>query len=208
MSFSAFFSKQARKPSGIFGRFVGSRIFDKKNIELNDFMRELLTIQKDDHIMEIGFGTGRLMSEMAELANQGVVEGIDFSDVMVSVAQKRNMKHITNGRIIIRQGDFDEISYDNNRFDKICSANTIYFWQNPEKTLQKILNILKIGGKLVLGFHDKTHLEKMSLSRDVFRFYSQDDVRTLLINAGFTVRVDILSKEGKQAVSYCAVAVK
>ncbi|QTA87083.1 class I SAM-dependent methyltransferase [Desulfonema magnum] len=208
MSFSTFFSKQARKPSGIFGRFVASRIFDKKNVEMNDFIKELMTIQQHDHILEIGFGTGNLMNEIAELANQGIVQGIDFSDTMVSVAQKRNRKHIASGRVIIRQGDFDEIPYDHNKFDKICSTNTIYFWQDPEKTLQKILNLLKTGGKLMLGFHNKTHLEKMSLNWDVFRAYSQDDVKTLLINAGFTGGVDIMSRKGKEAVSYCAVAAK
>ncbi|WP_419658509.1 putative methyltransferase family protein [Desulfosarcina variabilis str. Montpellier] len=57
MTFSSFFSQQARKPSGIFGWVIAPIIFDKGNVELNDFVYNALAINKKDHLLEIGFGT-------------------------------------------------------------------------------------------------------------------------------------------------------
>jgi hypothetical protein len=56
MSFIDFFSRQARKPSGIFGRLVMSVIFDVGNARLNRFVNEVMSVRADDHILEIGFG--------------------------------------------------------------------------------------------------------------------------------------------------------
>jgi ubiquinone/menaquinone biosynthesis C-methylase UbiE len=208
MSFSKFFSKQARKPSGIFGRFIMSRIFEKNNADLHAFIIELLALEETDHVLDIGFGTGTLIRNMANIAKKGRIEGIDFSSAMVSIAQKKNKSHIKRGRVSLRQGSFEEMSYDDTAFDKICTANTIYFWPDIGSTLKEILRILKQGGKLIIGFADKAQLEKKSLSVDVFKFYSKDEVKNLLINAGFSGGVDIKTKPGKIFKLHCAVAVK
>ena len=154
MNFKTFFSEQARKPSGFFGRWVMSKIFDRGNAAINDFMKEQLLLQENDHVLEIGFGTGKLIFEMAKRVNKGLIEGIDLSETMVAIAEKRNKNYLAQGRVIIRQGDFEETAYNDNRFDKICSANTIYFWPQPDNCIKKILRILKPGGKLILAFED------------------------------------------------------
>jgi len=57
MNFSTFFTKQARKPTGLFGHFVMSIVFDKGNAFLNGFVNELMSIQSYDHVLEIGLCT-------------------------------------------------------------------------------------------------------------------------------------------------------
>ncbi len=208
MIFKKFFSEQAGKPNGIFGRVIMSRIFEKGNADLNNFMKELLSPEETDHILEIGFGTGRLISDMAVITKQGIIEGVDLSETMVSIARKKNRKYIEEGSVKIRQGSFEEMSYRDNFFDKVCSANTIYFWSDPEDTAEKILKILKPGGKLVIGFGDKEQLKKKALSSEVFRFYSHNEVKNILKNSGFTGGIDIMSKQGKSFILNCAVAVK
>ncbi len=208
MNFKEFFSKQAEKPSGIFGRMVMSRIFEKGNSDLNNFMKELLSPEENDHILEIGFGTGVLISDMAAITKQGIIEGVDFSKTMVSIARKRNRKHIGEGRVRIRQGGFEEMSYSDNSFDKVCSANTIYFWPDPVDTAEKILKILRPGGKLVIGFGDREELRKKPLSPEVFRLYSRSEVKNILKNSGFTGSIDVISRQGKSFILNCAVAVK
>lgn len=184
-----------------------SRIFDQGNAILNDFMRELLALQEDDHVLEIGFGTGKLISEMARQTSRGLVEGIDLSSTMVEMAKRRNRKYIARGSVKIVLGDFDQVEYRDNDFDKICSANTIYFWPDTEYSVRKIERILRHGGKLVLGFGDRARLEKRSLDPSVFSLYDKNDVAQLLTGVGFS-DVKIKSKETKSDMVHCAIAVK
>ncbi|MDM8517670.1 class I SAM-dependent methyltransferase [Desulfobacterales bacterium HSG16] len=158
--------------------------------------------------MEIGFGTGNLIEEMAGHLQNGIIEGIDFSETMVDVAQRKNKKYIDKGKVKIRLGDFNDMPFDDDCFDKIYSVNTIYFWKNPKAGIARIHDILKPGGKLVLGFHDKEQMDKMSLNEDVFRYYSTRDVADLLSNDGLLNKVDIISRKGKQNALHCAVGIK
>jgi ubiquinone/menaquinone biosynthesis C-methylase UbiE len=208
MRFKDYFSNQARKPSGLFGRWVMSRIFDYGNVTINNFMNELLSLRENDHVLEIGFGTGKLLVEMAETINSGLIEGIDFSDTMVCIAEKKARKYITEGKVLIRQGDFENTVFNENSFDKICSANTVYFWPHPDNCLNKILKILKPGGKLILAFEDKKQLERRPLNPNVFRFYDQGEINHLLIRNGFSRDINILSRQTGSQIFHCAVAVK
>jgi len=208
MSFKNFFSEQAREPSGVFGRVIMSRIFELGNAAINDFMKELLSLQENDHLLEIGFGTGKLITEMAKLIKRGLIEGIDLSNTMVALAEKKNRKYIAEGKVIIRQGDFEATDYSDNSFDKICSANTIYFWSHPDNYMQKILRILRSGGKLILAFEDKAQMEKRSLSANVFRIYRRDEIEDLLRRNGFSKNINVVSREVKSTLYHCAVAMK
>lgn len=207
MSFRTFFSKQARKPTGLWGRLIMSRIFDQGNTVLNDFIRELLTLQEDDHVLEIGFGTGKLINEIARQTHRGLVEGIDLSSTMLEMAKERNKEYIAKGRVKVVLGDFDQMEYRDNDFDKICSANTIYFWPDAKYSVRKMERILRPGGKLILGFEDKAQLAKRPLNRNVFSIYDENEVAQLLTGAGFS-DVAIKSKEMNSAIVHCAVAVK
>jgi ubiquinone/menaquinone biosynthesis C-methylase UbiE len=207
MSFRTFFSKQARKPTGLFGRLIMSRIFDLGNAVLNDLVGELLALQEDDHVLEIGFGTGRLINEMARQARRGLIEGIDLSSTMVDMARKRNRQYIAKGRVKIVLGDFDQVEYRDNDFDKVCSANTIFFWPDAEYTVRKIQRVLRPGGKLVLGFEGKAQLAKRQLNTSVFKIYHENDVARILTDVGFS-DVEVKSKEMKSAIVHCAIAVK
>ena len=208
MNLKTFFSEQARNPSGLFGRVVMSKIFDLGNATLNGFMKELLELKENDHVLEIGFGTGKLICEMSKLINKGLIEGIDISSTMVSIAERKNKKFINQGKVIIKHGDFKESNYDDNTFDKICSANTIYFWPEPERIIKKIFNILKPGGKLILAFEDKKQLEDRSLNLDIFHIYSENEIKNILLRNGFFGSIDIISREIKSQRYHCAVAEK
>lgn len=208
MTFKDYLSAQFRKPDGLFGRFIISRLFDKGNAHSNAFMKEVLSPKENERILEIGFGTGQLINEIARYREKGVIEGIDFSEAMVAVARKRNRKHIAAGKVILRRGDFEEIEYDAGVFDGVCSCNTIYFWGHPENYIKKINRILRPGGKVVLAFRDRSWMEKRPLDRKVFRFYDSDDVKALFLNSESWSRVEVVSRSVKDSVYHCAVGLK
>ena len=54
-----------------------TKIFNSGNADLNSFVKEILSLQRNDSVLEIGFGPGKLINEMANLTTEGVVEGVD-----------------------------------------------------------------------------------------------------------------------------------
>ncbi len=177
MNFSTFFSKQARRPEGLFGRIVMRMVFDQGNAFLNNFVNDLMSVQTDDRILEIGSGTGKLINKMALKIDNGLIEGIDFSSEIVSIARKRNKQNIAKEKVKIVEGNFDEISYEKDSFTKACSVNTLYFWPSPASTTKKLAEILKRGGKLILAFEDIEQLKQRKLNQEVFHLYSTDEVQ-------------------------------
>ncbi|WP_147819249.1 class I SAM-dependent methyltransferase [Salidesulfovibrio onnuriiensis] len=180
-----FFSKQARKPSGFFGRFITLKVFEKGNAGLNRRMLELVSASGGDRILEIGFGGGGTIYEMACALDTGSVEGIDFSDAMLKAARRKNREHIAAGTVTLLQGDFDSAHYPPCVFDTVCTANTIYFWPDRKHTASRIHEVLKPGGRLVLAYVDRSKMDNMPLDMEVFTPISRDEVRVLLEEAGF-----------------------
>ncbi len=72
------------------------RIYNKKAYE---WTISLMDIKPSDHILEVGFGHGWGIQKVAELTPNGLVAGIDFSEIMVNQARKLNAKLIETGRI-------------------------------------------------------------------------------------------------------------
>jgi ubiquinone/menaquinone biosynthesis C-methylase UbiE len=208
MIFSTFFSRQAKKPSGLFGRFFMSRVFEKGNAELNSLVLQSLSIKEGEHVLEIGFGTGLFLNRIAASIDNGLIEGIDFSELMVDMAKKKNKRYIEAGKAKIHSGDFDKAVFNDNSFDKIFTVNTIYFWKRPDATVFKIYRLLKPGGRLFIGFHGKSDMEKMPLNRDIFQYYSTHGITELLSIRGPLNNIQIISKKGKRTTCYCAVATK
>ena len=200
-------SLQSRKPTGVIGRYIMTRIFVNCNADLNSFVKEMLDLKKDDRVLEIGFGPGALICEMATITTEGVVEGIDFSQTMLKHAAKVNKKHISEGKVRLQKGECSALPFEDESFDNLCSINTLYFWKEPEKYFSEMFRVIKPGGKLVIGFRDDEQMSSLNLSKDIFNTYSQDGVISLLSNAGFSGS-HIKEKAGAPFISYCAVATK
>ena len=181
-----YLSRQARKPSGWFGRVLMSRIFNKVNADLNIFIKELLELEENDAVLEIGFGSGQLINQIAQITKKGFVSGIDFSDAMLAQACKANKKFISEKRVAIQKGNCINMPYPNEAFEKACTSNTVYFWENPKKNFKEIFRVLKKNGILVVGFRDRNQMEKLPFSKDIFSFYSAEEIKSLLFDSGFT----------------------
>ncbi len=208
MSFKRFFAKQAERPSGLFGRLVMSSIFNYGNAFLNNLTLETLEIKPGDHVLDVGCGTGKLVRKITNRIGDGIVEGIDYSPPMVSVARKKNRKEISRGRVNIISGDVTSCPFESERFDKICTVNTIYFWAKPESLVRILYDMLKPGGILVIAFEDIQQLEQRTLDRNVFHLYRTDQVNALMINSGFSKAIEIVSKRKGDLCFHCVVARK
>ena len=204
---SRILSLQARKPSGLIGRFVMSKIFNSGNADLNAFVKECLVLESKDRVLEIGFGPGKLINEMANITTDGAVEGVDFSKAMFNQAKKVNAGHISLGRVLLHECECSSLPFEDDVFNKLCSTNTLYFWKKPEDYFSEMFRVLRPGGKVVIGFRDDEQMSNLNLSEDIFSSFSKNNVINLLSSAGFQ-DVQIKEKEGVPFVSYCGVATK
>ena len=200
-------SLQARKPTGFIGRYLMTKIFNEGNADLNSFVMDMLELESKDRVLEIGFGTGKLIDQMAAITTGGVVEGIDFSEVMLKQAGKVNKHNISNGKVRLQRGECITLPYENESFNKLCSINTLYFWKDPDKYFLEMFRVIKPGGIIAIGFRDDKQMSSLNLSSDVFTTYSQIEVVSLLSNAGFS-DARVAEKKGKPFLSYCALAAK
>jgi ubiquinone/menaquinone biosynthesis C-methylase UbiE len=207
MNYYTFFSKQARKPEGLFGRFYMKRIFEKGNHELNTHVFKNLSLKNNDRILEIGFGPGTLLKDIGDCLDTGFIEGVDFSKAMVGLAKKKNRKHIKSGKVKLIQGDFNSTVFQPNSFDKIFTVNTLYFWSDPAQTTEKIYRALKLNGKVIIGYHAKEEMENSPLNQDIFKYYSKEDVEKLLSAHNFKeIQTLSTTKSGKPC--YCCMGSK
>lgn len=204
---SKILSSQARKPTGFIGRYLMTKIFNEGNADLNYFVKECLHLRPDDKVFEVGFGTGQLIKEIAAATTEGQVEGIDFSAAMLEQARKANRQSIADGKVCLHQGNCTELPAEANCFDKLCSINTIYFFEEPENYLKEMHRILKPNGTIAIGFRDDEQMNKLNLDMEVFTTYSKDEVANLLISAGF-IETKIMAKDSNPFVSYCAIGKK
>jgi trans-aconitate methyltransferase len=90
--------RQAHKPTGPAGHVEGW-IFGRRssNVRRNRWAVELLEVQPTDRVIELGCGPGVAVAALAERATQGLVVGVDHSEVMIGQARHRNADAIRQG---------------------------------------------------------------------------------------------------------------
>jgi ubiquinone/menaquinone biosynthesis C-methylase UbiE len=182
-----FIARQGRHPHGWLGEIIG-RIMAKETAVDNELAIALLQIESCDHIIDIGTGHGRSSGVMAAHADNGLVVGVDTSDVMLKIAAGRNKAFIDGGRIRLENASSDSLPFAERSFDKAMAMHTLYFWDPAEPHLREIARILKPGGHFVLGFRpaeDATVTAKFPDS--VYTFRTTTQVEALLNATGFSI---------------------
>lgn len=137
-------------PVGAIGTLAG-HLMAYKNTAMNRFAIEQLSLQPDDQVLEIGFGPGKTLEQIAQRTQQGFVAGVDTSITMLTQAARRNQSTIKAGRLEVQHGTVSDLPYEYARFNKVLAVNNYQFWPNPELDLTEIQRVMRPGGRLVLG---------------------------------------------------------
>ncbi len=178
-------AQQSANPQGILGRIIAIIMsFESKGI--NQIGLELLELRPDDKVLEVGFGHGKTIRKGCALIETGMFAGIDISKTMLSVAENHNARLIEKGRVELKLAGVDNIPYKNNYFDKVLTVHTIYFWKDPSKSLVELHRVMKPGARLVIGFRFDSNA-KQSFPAEVYTFFSEDEVASMVKEAGFRI---------------------
>lgn len=142
---------QFMHPRGLTGRLVGWEMaLRPSNRRRSAWAVALLDVQPADRVLEIGFGPGIAVRELARKANQGMVVGIDRSAVMRTQAARRNAASIRAGRVVLSVGSVDELPAFDLPFDKILAVNNMGMWPEPGRRLEELAASLRAGGALAI----------------------------------------------------------
>jgi ubiquinone/menaquinone biosynthesis C-methylase UbiE len=198
-----FIARQSSMPTGLLGRFIAG-IMARETAALNRRAVELLEVQPQDRVLEVGFGHGRTVEQLAALATQGLVAGVDVSETMQEVASRRNRQAISERRVDLRTGDAVALPFEPATFDKALCVHTLYFWAEPDRSLRELRRVMKPPAKLVLGFTPSSSARVGQFPAGIYRFYSDDEVAALLAEAGFG-RINLM-QAGDVTLAVCGGA--
>jgi 2-polyprenyl-3-methyl-5-hydroxy-6-metoxy-1,4-benzoquinol methylase len=201
-SMKEFITSQFGLPRGLTGKLVGW-IMAVENRKRNEWAVQQMNVKPDDNVLEIGFGPGVAIQEIARRATNGFVAGVDPSAVMVKQARKRNAVAIQNGKVELKQSSISTIPYKDNTFDKILLVNSLHHCPNPIENLKKVRYVLKPGGSVVIV--EQPHSSTKS-KEDVVHSTGVK-LNNLLKNTGFT-NISTQIKPMKPNASVCVTAWK
>jgi demethylmenaquinone methyltransferase/2-methoxy-6-polyprenyl-1,4-benzoquinol methylase len=112
-----------------------------------------LGLQPGERVLEIGFGTGNEILDLAEAVGAGGrVAGIDVSPGMLAVAQRKVGAKQPATPIDLRVGDARQLPFADKAFDAAYSSFTLELF--PEEDLPTVLaearRVLRDGGRLAV----------------------------------------------------------
>ncbi|MCC5599834.1 class I SAM-dependent methyltransferase [Nostoc favosum] len=145
------FMQMFGRPKDVLGRF-GGIIMARMNQAFTYSVIDLLEIQSNDKVLEVGFGSGVGIQRLTKLASAGYIAGIDYSQEMVEQATARNIAEIEAGLVDLRQGSVESLPFEDNTFNKALAVNSMQVWPDAVVGLREVRRVMKVGGRIALGF--------------------------------------------------------
>ncbi|WP_214402833.1 class I SAM-dependent methyltransferase [Pseudonocardia lacus] len=174
--------RQAGHPRGPLGRAVGLLFAHRgSNRERNRWVVTLLDVRPTDRVLEVGFGPGIAIAELARRVDRGQVLGVDHSAVMVRQATRRNSAAVRDGRVVLRQAAVDRLPDLGGPVDAALAVNSIGFWPDPVRRLVELRGLLREGGRIALVAQPRQPGSDASTTARAGR-----ELREMLAAAGFT----------------------
>lgn len=125
-----------------------------KNIKKNAVKN--LDIKPHSRVLDACTGTGDLAYFIKEIEPLANITGVDFSNNMLDIAQKRV------AGVQFLEADVTNLEYADNTFDFVTMGFGLRNISNPEKALAEIYRVLKPGGKFLhLDFGQKNLISKI-----------------------------------------------
>lgn len=143
--------KQFHNPRGMSGHVVGWIMAHRSsNVQRSLWAVELMDVQPDDKVMELGCGPGLAVAALAKRADRGLVVGVDHSDVMIRHARRRNATAVESGRVDLVCASVERLDVEGGPFDAVLSVNSVGFWPEPADRLAEIRRLMRPGGRIAL----------------------------------------------------------
>jgi ubiquinone/menaquinone biosynthesis C-methylase UbiE len=124
-----------RGPAEIYDRFVG-----RYSPGLALAMCEAAGVREGQRALDVGCGSGALVSELAEIVGAESVAGIDPSEPFVEATRTR----VPGARILV--GSAEAIPFADGEFDATLSQLVVNFLTSPDQGMREMSRVTRAGG--------------------------------------------------------------
>jgi ubiquinone/menaquinone biosynthesis C-methylase UbiE len=157
----------------------------QKTIAHARWTAELMDVQPDDDVLEVGFGNGANIELLAQRASRGSVAGAEISET-AEMASKRNARAISEGRVNLHQAAGGALPFDDSTFDKACTVATMYVIADPSAVFREMHRVLKPNGLAAVTFPQREKFMRFKPARtEGFHFHELADLEAAFRDAGF-----------------------
>jgi cyclopropane fatty-acyl-phospholipid synthase-like methyltransferase len=111
---------------------------------------EMLAVEPNDPLLEIGCGHGVAVSLVCERLVNGTITAIDRSEKMLEMARKRNKRHAVVGKALFQCASLGKAEFGTDRFNKIFAIHVNLFREQPSREIEIVKNLLTPEGALYL----------------------------------------------------------
>jgi ubiquinone/menaquinone biosynthesis C-methylase UbiE len=143
------FFRQFSGPSGPLGWLAGG-LMAGMNGPLNAWAVDLLELSPRDRVLEVGYGPGLAIERIAARTREGLVVGVDCSELMRRQAARRNRAGLDAGRVQLHVGSAGRLPLSDTRFTHALAVNSLQFWPDLPAALAELRRVLLPQGRLVL----------------------------------------------------------
>jgi arsenite methyltransferase len=107
--------------------------------------------KKGQKVLDVACGTGWATMAAANLVGDtGFVTGIDIADQLLTLARaKATATGLKN--IEYLRGNAESLEFDDNTFDTVTCASSLFIFQDPTKALCEWYRVLKPGGNVIFS---------------------------------------------------------
>jgi SAM-dependent methyltransferase len=110
-----------------------------------------LALRPGERVLDVGSGPGLLAAEMAQVVGlAGHVIGIDLSDAMLALGQRRCANIEGTGRLSFLKADATALPFPDAAFDAAVSIQVYEYVANLPKALAELYRVLRPGGRALV----------------------------------------------------------
>ena len=171
---------------------------------MNALALACLELERDDWVLEVGFGGGGLLRSLL-LGTKGEVFGADLSDALIARARDRFARDVRRGRLHLLRASAESLPLPPDTVTKVVSVNSLYFWPDPAAALAELARVTKPGGKLAIVFEPAAELRKWPGHRFGFRLFEPAEVKALMATAGYAGIVEKWGT-GRKPARFCCLS--
>ena len=132
-----------------FSEKIAACLASAKNKTRTEWIVDQLNIQPYQHILEIGYGAGSNLQQIAGQLKIGFIAGIDESIPMYRQAYRRNKSFIRQQLLQLHIGSIRELSYPSHYFHSIYSDSSELSDKNKAWEFWQLSSLLKSGGRML-----------------------------------------------------------